>query len=46
MKKTTKQFNPVQFKRIWELKEPYQIRANFNTQLYLKILKHKLNECK
>ena len=46
MKKTTNQLNPEQFKRIWELKEPNQIRANFNLNHYLKILKVKLHECK
>ena len=44
--KKAKQLNPIALKHIWELKKPNQIRANFNTELYLKILKHKLNECK
>lgn len=44
--KKAKQSNPIVLKHFWELKEPNQIRANFNTELYLKILKHKLNECK
>jgi hypothetical protein len=44
MKKTTTS-NPVLLKKIWELKQqPEQVRANFNIELYLKILKHKLNE--
>lgn len=46
MKKTTNQLNPEQFKRIWELKMPNQIRANFNLNLYLKILKLKLHDNK
>ena len=46
MKKTTNQLNPEQFKRIWELKEPNQIRANFNLNHYLKILKLKLHDNK
>lgn len=45
--KKAKQLNPIQLKRIWELKkQPEIIRANFNTELYLKILKQKLYECK
>jgi hypothetical protein len=44
--KKAKQSNSIVLKHLWELKEPNQIRANFNTELYLKILKHKLNECK
>jgi len=44
--KTIKTSNPQNLKHIWELKQPNQIRANFNIELYLKILKHKLNECK
>ena len=44
--KPIKTSNPQILKHFWELKKPNQIRANFNTALYLKILKHKLNECK